>query len=81
MRTDNHRALSNPNVSVTRDGETLKYLAVLVSEQERECLLDESGFPKVAYVFTGFAPRKVLRLYSHQVAGRIPLHHPHDTAA
>ena len=56
------RALANPDVGVTRDGETRKYLAVPVSEQERERLLDESGFPKVAYVFTGFAPRQFLRL-------------------
>ncbi len=57
-----HRALANPDVSVTRDGETTKYRAVPVSEQERERLLDESGFPKVAYVFTGFASRQFLRL-------------------
>ena len=57
-----HRALANPAVSVTRDGETTKYRAVPVSEQERERLLDESGFPKVAYLFTGFAPRQFLRL-------------------
>ncbi len=57
-----HRALANPDVSVTRDGETTKYRAVPVSEQERERLLDESGFPKVAYFFTGFAPRQFLRL-------------------
>ena len=56
------RALANPDVSVTRDGEARKYLAVPVSEQERERLLDESGFPKIAYVFTGFAPRQFLRL-------------------
>ncbi len=36
--------------------------AVPVSEEERERLLDESGFPLVAYVFTGFAPRQFLRL-------------------
>jgi hypothetical protein len=47
---------------VTRDGETTDYRAVPVSEQERERLLDESGFPLVAYVFTGFAPRQFLRL-------------------
>jgi hypothetical protein len=57
-----HRALENPNVRVTRDGETTDYRAVPVSEQERERLLDESGFPLVAYVFTGFAPRQFLRL-------------------
>ncbi len=57
-----HRALENPNVRVTREGETTDYRAVPVSEQERERLLDDSGFPLVAYVFTGFAPRQFLRL-------------------
>jgi len=56
-----HRALENPDVSVTRN-ETTDYRAVPVSEEERERLLDESGFPLVAYVFTGFAPRQFLRL-------------------
>jgi len=36
-------------------GETTDYRAVPVSEQERERLLDERGFPLLAYVFTGFA--------------------------
>ncbi len=57
-----HRALENPNVRVTREGETADYRAVPVSERERERLLDESGFPLVVYVFTGFAPRQFLRL-------------------
>ena len=57
-----HRAVANPDVSVTRDGETKSYRAVPVSENEREHLLDNSGFPKVAYLFTGFAPRQFLRL-------------------
>jgi hypothetical protein len=57
-----HRALENPDVSVTRNGETTDYRAVPVSKEERERLLDESGFPLVAYVFTGFAPRQFLRL-------------------
>ncbi len=56
------RALENPAVSVTRNGETTDYRAVPVSEEERERLLDEPGFPLVAYVFTGFAPRQFLRL-------------------
>ena len=56
------RALENPNVRVTREGQTTDYTAVPVSEQERERLLDESGFPLVAYFFTGFAPRQFLRL-------------------
>jgi len=57
-----HRALENPDVRVTRGGEITDYRAVPVSEEERERLLDESGFPLVAYVFTGFAPRQFLRL-------------------
>ena len=56
------RALENPEVSVTRKGATTYYRAVPVSEEERERLLDESGFPLFAYVFTGFAPRQFLRL-------------------
>jgi hypothetical protein len=57
-----HRALDNPDVRVTREGETKNYRAVPVSEEERERLLDESGFPTLAYLFTGFAPRQFLRL-------------------
>ncbi len=56
------RALANPDVSVRRNGETRKYRAVPVSEEERERLLDIPGFPTVAYLFTGFAPRQFLRL-------------------
>ena len=36
--------------------------AIRIVEEERERLLDESGFPLIAYVFTGFAPRQFLRL-------------------
>ena len=57
-----HRVVENPNVRVTRDGETTDYRAVRVSDQERERLLNESGFPLAAYVLTGFAPRQFLRL-------------------
>ena len=57
-----HRALENPDVRVTREGEITDYRAVPVSEEERERLLSESGFPLVAYFFTGFAPRQFLRL-------------------
>ena len=56
------RALANPDVAVTRSGETIDYRAVPVSDAERERLLDDSGFPLVAYFFTGFAPRQFLRL-------------------
>ncbi len=57
-----HRALANPSVRVTSDGRTAEYLAVPVSEDERQRLLEESGFPFIATVFTGFAPREFLRL-------------------
>ncbi len=56
------RALDDPEVRVTRDGQTRDYRAVPVSEQERERLLGESGFPRIGYLFTGFAPREFLRL-------------------
>jgi hypothetical protein len=57
-----HRALENPSVRVTRDGETVDYRAVAVSEAERKRLFAEHGFPWLAYLFTGFAPREFLRL-------------------
>ena len=56
------RALENPEVRVTRGDQTVAYRAVPVSEEERERLLDDSGFPAIAYLFTGFAPRQFLRL-------------------
>ncbi len=56
------RALANPEVQIRRHGETTPYLAVPVDDAERERLLDESGFPAIAYLFTGFAPRQFLRL-------------------
>ena len=56
------RALERPEVLVRRGGETVAYTAVPVSDEERERLLDDSGFPALAYVFTGFAPREFLRL-------------------
>jgi hypothetical protein len=56
------RALENPNVTVTRDGEKTDYRAVPVGDAEREHLFEEHGFPWPLYVFTGFAPREFLRL-------------------
>ena len=57
-----HRVLENPDVTITRGGVKTDYRAVPVSSEERERLLGDSGFPAVAYVFTGFAPREFLRL-------------------
>ena len=56
------RVLANPNVSVRRGDEKREYRAVPVSAEERERLLDESGFPTIAYLFTGFARREFLLL-------------------
>ena len=57
-----HRALANPEVRVTRGGKNADYRAVPVSDEERERLLDAPGFPLIAYLLTGFAPREFLRL-------------------
>jgi hypothetical protein len=57
-----HRALANPEVRVTRAGKTADYRAVPVSDEERARLRDAPGFPLIAYLFTGFAPREFLRL-------------------
>jgi hypothetical protein len=56
------RALANPEVRVARGDELTDYRAVPVTEAERERLFDASGFPAIAYLFTGFAPREFLRL-------------------
>ena len=56
------RALANPEVRVARGGKVTDYRAVPVSDAERERLADASGFPVIAYLFTGFAPREFLRL-------------------
>lgn len=56
------RALENPNVQVTRDEATRDFLAVPVSDDERDRLLERGDFPFFAAVLTGFAPREFLRL-------------------
>ncbi|MEM7411407.1 MAG: nitroreductase/quinone reductase family protein [Myxococcota bacterium] len=57
-----YRALQNPDVQVKGTSDTTDYRAVPVSDEERDRLLDESGFPWFAYVLTGFAPREFLVL-------------------
>lgn len=57
-----YRALQNPEVRVRRGGDTTDYRVVPATEAERERLLDHPGFPKIAYLLTGFAPRVFLRL-------------------
>lgn len=57
-----NRALAHPDVSVTRSGATKDYKAVPVTGDELARLQRDEGFPALAYVLTGFAPRKFLRL-------------------
>ena len=54
-----HRALANPNVQVTLDGEKADYLAVPATEEEIARIDD---FPIAIRVLTGFPPRSFLRL-------------------
>ena len=57
-----HRALENPNVQVTLDGEKADYLAVPASEEEIDRISVEHSFPIAARFLTGFPPRSFLRL-------------------
>ncbi len=57
-----NRALENPNVQVTLDGEKAHYLAVPASEEERDRIDVEYPFPFVMRIMTGFPPRALLRL-------------------
>ena len=58
----NHRALPNPNVQVTLDGEKADYLAVPVTGEEHDRLLTEHAMPVAARFVFGFPPRHFLRL-------------------
>lgn len=73
-----HRVLENPEVRVTRGGETTDHRAVPVSVEERERLFDASGFPTIAYLFTGFAPREFLRLDPIPAGSPIQKHQKHQ---
>ena len=61
-RTWYYRALDNPDVQVTIDGETRDYVALPVVGDERERRIAESKFPFVARLLTGFPPHAFLRL-------------------
>ena len=63
-----NRALANPNVQVTVDGEKAGYLAVPASEEENERLNVELPMPVVARFLTGFPPRSFLRLEPRQAS-------------
>jgi hypothetical protein len=56
------RALRNPDVQVTRDGERRDYRAVPVTGAERDRLDREHRHGLVFRILTGFPPRPFLRL-------------------
>jgi uncharacterized pyridoxamine 5'-phosphate oxidase family protein len=57
-----HRALENPNVQVTLDGEKGDYRAVPVQGMEHDRVNRENRLPVVVRILTGFPPRYFLRL-------------------
>lgn len=58
------RALENPNVQITLDGEREKgnYLAVPVSEEEHDRVNSENNLGLTFRILTGFPPRYFFRL-------------------
>jgi hypothetical protein len=57
-----HRALENPKVAVTLNGENADYLAVPVTGEELDRTIVEYPMPTVVRFLTGFPPRSFLRL-------------------
>ena len=57
-----HRALENPNVQVTLDGEKGNYRAVPVTDEEDDRVDGEHGLGIVFRILTGFPPRYLVRL-------------------
>jgi len=57
-----NRALANPKVQVTRDGEQGNYLAVPVTGMEHDRVNDEHSHGLMLRVLTGFPPRYFIRL-------------------
>ena len=56
------RALKNPHVHVTMDGQKKPYVAVPVTGEEHERLAVEHAHPIAFRILTGFPPRYFLRL-------------------
>lgn len=56
------RALENPKVQITRNGETSDLTAVLVSGEEHDRVRMEHPIPVGIRALMGFAPRRFLRL-------------------
>ncbi len=57
-----NRALENPNVQVTLDGEKGNYLAVPVTEEEHDRVNGENSHGMMFRILTGFPPRYFVRL-------------------
>ena len=57
-----YRALENPKVQVTFDGEESDYLAVPVTSREHDRVNSDNSLPLPFRVLTGFPPRYFLRL-------------------
>ena len=57
-----NRALANPDVEVTLDGEKGDYRAVPVTGAEHDRVDDENGLGVVFRILTGFPPRYFVRL-------------------
>ena len=57
-----NRALENPSVQVTLDGEKGDYLAVPVSEEEHDRVDGENSLGMMFRILTGFPPRYLVRL-------------------
>jgi len=57
-----NRALKNPKVQVTLEGEKEDYLAVPVSEEEHDRVNSENSHGVMFRILTGFPPRYFVRL-------------------
>ena len=56
------RVKENPNVKITRDGETADYLAIPVAGEEHDRVAEDNPAGIGFRVMTGFAPRYFVRL-------------------
>ena len=56
------RAVANPEIEVTVDGEKKAYRAVEVTGNEYDRIVTEYPRPLVGRILQGFAPRRILRL-------------------
>ncbi len=57
-----NRALENPNVQVTLDGEKGNYLAVPATDEEHDRVNGENSHGMMFRILTGFPPRYFVRL-------------------